>query len=89
LSDAARGIPPPVNDPVRAALHGGISVFSTEQQARNKARDYPFLGAYIARLEIPAEAPIRVERTLSTRGHHTIWGDADQLLHYVVAVVPV
>ena len=89
LSDAAQGIPPPVDDPVRARLHDGISVFNTEQQARNKARDYPFLGGFIARLEIPEDAPVRIERTLRSAGHHTIWGDADVLLGYVVSVVPV
>ena len=89
MSDGAKGRPAPA-DPTRAALHDGISVFSTERQARHKALDYPFLGAYIALLEIEEGAPIRVERTLrGSPGHHTLWGDPAELVARVVSVVPV
>lgn len=88
-SDAAQGIEPPDDDPVHASLHDGISVFATEQQARKKAQAFPFLGSFIARLEIPDDAPVRIERTLSSRGHHTMWGNPDDLRRYVVSVVPV
>jgi hypothetical protein len=88
LSDAARGEPPPI-DPRQTRLHDGISVFSTQQQARNKARAYPVLGAYIAAVELPNDAPVRYERTLGTRGHHTLWGDPAYLTDRVVSIVPV
>jgi hypothetical protein len=94
MSSAARGDPAPDDDPQRAALHDGISTFATEQQARKKVlgmreRGHN-LGDYIARLEIPDDAPgVRIERTLRTPGHHTIWADPDELLKCVVSIVPV
>ena len=94
MSNAAQGIPPPDDDPQRAMLNDGISVFNTEQQARKKVLSLRELGInlgdYIARLDIPDGAPgVRIERTLRTPGHHTIWADPDQLLEYVVSIVPV
>jgi hypothetical protein len=87
-SDAARGEEPP-DDPELRRLHDGISVFATEAQAMNKARDYPFLGRYVARLEVPDDAPFRIERTLRSRGHHTMWGDPVEIRRCAVAVVRV
>lgn len=90
MSNLAKGIPHTDDDPERMRLNGGISVFNTEQQARKKAIAYPELGSYVARLEVPEDAPgVRIERTLRTPGHHTIWADPDQLLEYVVSIVPV
>lgn len=89
LSDAARGFAPPL-DPVRARLHDGISVFNTEQQARNKAHDFPFLGSHIAAIQVEDDGPVRVERTLrGSPGHHTLWGDPEHIRSHVVSVVPV
>ena len=88
LSDAAEGEPTPI-DPEHARLHDGISVFNTEQQARNKAEDYPVLGGYIAAIELPDDAPVRFERTLRTRGHYTLWGDPQYLSNRVASIVPV
>ena len=88
LSDAAQGRPP--RSETHRHLWDGISVYATAQQARNKAQDYPFLGQFIARLDIPDQAPVRIERTLRrSRGHHTLWGDPAYLLRCVVAVIPV
>lgn len=88
-SDSARGIAPPT-DPVRAQLHHGISTFNTERQARNKALDYPFLGAYIAAIELEDGAPILIERTLrGSPGHQTIWGDPAEVRSRVVLIVSV
>lgn len=80
--------------PVRSGTHrhfwDGISVYATEQQARRKVQDYPFLGSFIAQLEIPDQASLRIERTLRrSRGHHTLWGDSAYLLRCVVSVIPV
>jgi len=88
LSDAAQGEPLPI-DPEHARLHDGISVFNTEQQARNKAEAYPLLGAYIAAVDLPDDGPFRHERTLTTRGHYTLWGDPEYLNNRVVSIVPV
>jgi hypothetical protein len=63
-------------------------VQATERQALNRARDLPRLGTFVARLDVPADAAITWEKTLG-RGHYTIWGDAEQLLGCVGAVVPV
>jgi hypothetical protein len=86
-SDDGRGEEPP-DDPDLRRLHDGISVFATEAQARNKARDFPFLGGFIARLDVPDDAPLRVERTLRSRGHHTVWGEPIDVLRCVTAVTP-
>jgi hypothetical protein len=89
LSDKARGKTQPT-DPARRDLYEGLSVYATLAQARRKARDLPVLGDYVAELRIADDALIRVERTLrSSRGHHTVWGDPEDLLHSVVAVVAV
>lgn len=66
----------------------GISTCAEEQQARLRAQQAPRLGRYIARLEIPTDAPVTVEQTGADPGHHTIWGNPALLLSYVVAVVP-
>lgn len=85
LSDKARGEPPPP-DPNHYHLWDGISVFNTETQARNKGRDYPFLGSFIAQLDIPDNAPVRWARTLRTPGHHSVWGDPTYLLGCVARI---
>jgi hypothetical protein len=89
-SAASRGQIPLSQDPEELRLAHGISTFATLTQARNKAQRYPWLGAYIAELTIPEAPEITIERTLpGTRGHHTVWGDPEQLLRCVVRVVPV
>src|SRR5207247_1050473 len=89
MSNQAHGRLLPAQDPETARLWSGISVYATEQQARNKALDYPFLGNFVARVNIPEDAPIRVERTTHSRGHHTLWGDPTYLLNCVEDVVAV
>lgn len=90
LSDAAQGKPLRGTDPLAQHVWSGISVYQTEAQARRKARTYPWLGGYIAAVALPAGAPVRVERTFPrSAGRHTLWGDAGELLTYVVRVVPV
>ena len=70
-------------------LWDGISVFNTATQARRQALRFPFLGHYLAQLNLLPGAPIRCERTLRTRGHYTIWGNPAYLLRCVTEVVPV
>ncbi len=88
-SDEALGIAAVDDDPERLRLRSGISVYGTENQASRKARDYPYLGRYIAVLDVADEGPLRVERTTRSRGHHTLWGDPDAILSCLVAVTPV
>lgn len=87
-SHAASGWPAPAQ-PEGTRLWDGLSVYATEAQARRKARQIPLIGQFIAELQIANEAPVRVERTTTSAGHHTIWGDAAYLLGCVVRVLPV
>jgi len=70
----------------------GLSVHETEAQSRRQAREFPRLGSYIAEMRIPDQpaGPIRWQRTFSRNpGHYTLWGDPDELLAFVVSIVPV
>lgn len=88
-SSVARGLPARGDDAETRRLRDGIPVYATEAQARNKARDFPALGGYVARLDLPAGVAVQVERTVPrSRGHHTAWGDAALLLRCVSAVEP-
>lgn len=88
-ANQAKGKAPPNDDPLTLWVWDGISVYATYAQARRKARDFPRLGRYISKLEIPEGAPLRVERTFRrSPGHHTVWGEPATLLRYLVAVVP-
>jgi hypothetical protein len=85
LSDKARGLPPRNNEPLTLYVWDGISVYRTFAQASRKARDYPFLGSYIAELHISSDIDIRVEKTFG-RGHYTLWGAPDLVLACVVRI---
>jgi hypothetical protein len=91
VSKAAQFGPPP-SDATELARRtwDGVSVYRTEVQARAKARMYPWMGRFIARLEIPPGAPVRWERTYRhSRGHHTLWAPPEILLRLVVETIPV
>lgn len=88
LSNEAQGVPPRNDDVETLRLWSGISMYATRAQARRTAMTYPFLGGFLAELQIPDDAGVRWERTRG-RGHHTIWGDGHVLLNYVVRVTPV
>lgn len=47
---------------------------------------FPRLGAYAAKVAIPAG--VRIEPTL-WQGHYTVWAGPDDLLEWVVEVLPV
>lgn len=68
-------------------LRSGRSVYATEAQAWRRLRGAPLLGRYIAELELHDDDPVRWERTLSSPGHHTLWGDAALLLTRVVRTI--
>jgi len=88
VSNAALGRPPRRPTPEVLRLWDGISVYATEQQAREKAHQFPQLGRYLARLEIPAGLAVRIERTTRSEGHHTLWAPGVVLRSCVVGVVP-
>lgn len=65
----------------------GVSVWETLEQARQMARGVASLGRCVARLEIPAGAEVRSQRTFRTEGHHTLWAEPEVLLRCVASVV--
>ena len=69
-------------------LESGLSMYRTSAQARKKARAFPFLGGFIAAVSIPFGEDFVAERTTSSTGHHTVWGEPADLLACVVAVEP-
>lgn len=73
LSDRARGARPP-HAPDMRRVWDGLSAFATLTQARNKARQYPWLGRFVSRLVLPeAGSAIRWERTfLKCRPSHAV-----------------
>ena len=85
LSHQARGIPPRRADAARADLNRGVSLLDTLERASHLRGLFPRLGWHAAKLEIPAG--VRVEATL-WEGHYTVWADPDDLLGWVVEVVP-
>ena len=88
-SNQAKGVPLRRDTAQARRLWTGISVFDTEEGAREMARRFPTLGMYIAALAIPGNAPIRVERTTAAPGHFTLWGEPDDIIGLVIDVVPV
>jgi hypothetical protein len=89
LSYQALGIVPDTDDPELLRISTGISLYNTLQQARNQMRRLPAARrGFIAELHLPANSPVTIERTGSQRGHHTLWGNADDILNYVVRVIP-
>lgn len=86
-SNAAKGKMLRRPDPEALRLWEGISVSATTEQARLQARTTPWIGRYIAMLDIPEDGSIRWERTTRTRGHHTLWGQPADLLACVVSVM--
>lgn len=86
-SHAALGKIPPQPDPATQRLMTGISVYNTEQQARRKASGIPWREeAFIAELRLPDNGSIRIERTLKSSGHYTIWGNPRDILDCVSPV---
>ncbi len=91
VSNAAIGRPlPPDAGAETVRLWDGLSSYDRESRARARGKGMPWLGgAFIAELDIPAQATIRVERTTKSKGHYTIWGDPLILLGCVARVVPI
>jgi hypothetical protein len=67
----------------------GLSVFDSVEAARVMLVRVPrFPLRRLAWLEVPDDAPVRVEKTFGP-GHYTIWGDPQVLLDAVVSVVQI
>jgi hypothetical protein len=91
-NQARRGDPKPELPPALRRLWDGISVHGTEAQSRRQAMETPWTGAFIAELRIPDRtvAPMHWERTIpGNEGHHTLWGNPDELLLCVTRVISV
>jgi hypothetical protein len=65
----------------------GVSHFDSAELASSAANASPWLGQFVAAVEIPLGAAVRVEQTYRA-GHWTIWGDPADLLALVVSVAP-
>jgi hypothetical protein len=90
-SNAEKGIELNSTSTEAARLHDGISVFRTLSQARKTARRRaPWRGrGFIAQIDIPSNSAVRIERTLKSAGHYTLWADAESMLSWVASVEPV
>lgn len=88
-SDKALGEPRPGSDPELIRMWEGVSATATEAHARSKRRDLPWLGRDVAVLAVAEGGSIAFRRTGRGRGHHTRWGDPQELLGCVVDVLPV
>jgi hypothetical protein len=66
----------------------GVSVFTTEARARERARKRN-LGSYIAVLEIPEGSRIHSEQSGGDTQHFDLFSTPDELIDCVVAVIDV
>ena len=78
-----------LTDPLKARrATTGISAYATEAQARRKAKQLHWeAGRYIARLELPDDTPVEVDRWERGGGHHTLYGPPAALRSYVTDIV--
>jgi hypothetical protein len=75
---------PQANDSAEVKrLRAGVSMYATVAQARAKARALPWLGAWVAAVDV---TDVPHERTTSSRGHHTVWAHPSALANRVIAV---
>jgi hypothetical protein len=84
-SNKAKG--KPRRDIESEEVWSGISVYDTKERCRKKAAQFG-LGTHIAELTIPADAPIQ-RGAIGRGGHCTLWGEPEDFLAYVTAIVPV
>lgn len=67
-------------------LYKGVSMFETEAQARAQVPRMRRALPYVAEVSVPAS--VRAVRQGRTEGHHNIYADPNDLLAWVVRVVP-
>jgi len=87
-SNAVLGEQPRGFEITHPLLHIGISTYQTRDAAEEKARQFPKLGRFVARLVLPSDAGITYARW-GGRGHMTIWAEASRLVCCVAEVTPV
>lgn len=87
VAPAATGRPAP-GEPHIDRLWTAVSLWTSVEAARSRARRYPWLGRFIAVLEINAWPGVRIEKTLG-RGHVSAWAEPDLLLGLVVDTIEV
>ena len=90
LSHEALGVPPrrPLSRREQD-LWRGVSVHDSFEAACAKGTVSPWLGQFVAEIRIPPGVEVRIEQTGRDRSHYTIWADPDELLSWVVSVMPV
>jgi hypothetical protein len=90
MSHDALGIPPrrPLTPRQLDQWHG-VSFQNSRETAVVKGTESPWLGRYIAEVHIPPGVLVRIEQTGRDRSHFTVWAAADDLLSWVVSIVPV
>jgi hypothetical protein len=86
-SNRALGRPPRGAELANRQLWEGVSVDTSRRAATNKARKFG-LGSFIAELRIPADGPVRFQKTLGS-GHYTLWGAPEEIKASVVSILPV
>jgi hypothetical protein len=59
---------------------------ATRQSAAIRVQVSPWLSEFVAEIEIPVGARVRIQQTTRDPGHYTIWADATDPLSWVVAV---
>lgn len=87
MSQRDRGWRPKVDEERLRDLSRGVSVQSSVEHARAHAVRFPRLGRHVAVLLIPAH--VRLEKTGRGPGHYTVWANPDEVLDWVVNVMPV
>ena len=87
MSHAERGTRPlrPLSQR-EADLWNGVSMYDSLEAAVGKARSVAGLGSFIARVEIPDDADVRIEQTGREREHHTVWAPAALLRSWIADV---
>lgn len=81
-SKEALGIEPATDDAVMTWLASGIGLCDVGS-GRSHCAEVPMIGTCIAELDIVEGGPITYLRTTNRRGHHTLWGDASEILRRV------
>lgn len=83
LSDEARGeLPPADADSEKLDMWRGVSCHTVAAKLTRRTRMVGNL-PYLAEIELPDNCAIRHRQTGNNPGHHTIWGEPEELLGYV------
>jgi hypothetical protein len=88
-SNARKGRRPTSESPQFLRLWEGVSVYDSEEWAREQALGLPAMGGFIAALRIVCGDRIRCEQTGRDPHHFTLWGEPEILIGCIVSVVRV